>query len=232
MQSTQSPTRVSLQNQLYTAYLWIYTRWMTVFCCVLLVYLLAQKNITLQISLNSPTVTASTPTLPTKPTTLKATLPSTSKKELTVEQKKQMVYVQRFAKVAKNEMHQYGIPASIKLAQGLLESQAGNSPLATKNNNHFGIKCFSKSCKKGHCRNFSDDSHKDFFRIYPTAWESYRAHSLFLQGKRYQLLQASKDYKDWAYGLQKAGNATDSKNARKLIRLIEELGLGRYDLII
>ena len=155
---------------------------------------------------------------------------TTSKKELTAEQQKQMVYVQRFAKVAKNEMHQFGILASIKLAQGLLESQAGNSPLATKNKNHFGIKCFSKSCKKGHCRNFSDDSHKDFFRIYSTDWDSYRAHSLFLQGKRYQHLQTSKDYKEWAYGLQKAGYATDSQYARKLIRLIEELGLERYDL--
>ena len=230
MQSIQLPTRVSLQTQLYTAYLWIYTHWMTLFCCALLVYLLAQKNITLQISLNNPTVTASPPTLPSEPTTLKAALPSTSKKELTAEQQKQMVYVQRFAKVAKNEMHQFGILASIKLAQGLLESQAGNSPLATKNKNHFGIKCFSKSCKKGHCRNFSDDSHKDFFRIYSTDWDSYRAHSLFLQGKRYQHLQTSKDYKEWAYGLQKAGYATDSQYARKLIRLIEELGLERYDL--
>jgi flagellum-specific peptidoglycan hydrolase FlgJ len=84
----------------------------------------------------------------------------------------QRSYIRRFAHVARAEMDQYGIPASITLAQGLLESQAGNSPLAKEANNHFGIKCFSKRCKKGHCRNFSDDHHKDFFRTYPSAWES------------------------------------------------------------
>ena len=63
-------------------------------------------------------------------------------------------------------MDKFGIPASITLAQGLLESNNGESRLTTKNNNHFGIKCFSRKCKKGHCSNFSDDSHKDFFRKY------------------------------------------------------------------
>lgn len=141
-----------------------------------------------------------------------------------------MAYVKRFAKVAIGEMNKFGIPASIKLAQGLLESQAGESILATKNNNHFGIKCFSKSCKKGHCRNFSDDSHKDFFKVYPSAWESYRAHSLFLQNKRYELLHTTaSNYKEWAVGLQKAGYATDKEYANKLIRLIENLELYRYD---
>ena len=144
---------------------------------------------------------------------------------------KQHSYVRRFAHVAMSEMEQFGIPASITLAQGLLESQAGNSPLAKEANNHFGIKCFSKKCKKGHCRNFSDDHHKDFFRKYPSAWESYRAHSLFLQKDRYKHLLAlgKTDYKNWAHGLKKAGYATDPKYAQKLIRLIEGLDLSKYD---
>ena len=128
-------------------------------------------------------------------------------------------------------MNKYGIPASITLAQGLLESNVGESRLSTRNNNHFGMKCFSKSCGKGHCSNFTDDSHKDFFRKYGSAWESYRAHSKMLGGKRYRSLKklGKKDYKNWAKGLKKAGYATDKRYAEKLINLIETLELYQYD---
>ena len=145
--------------------------------------------------------------------------------------KKQMGYVKRFSKVAKTEMDKFGIPASITLAQGLLESNVGASRLATRNNNHFGIKCFSKRCGKGHCSNFTDDSHKVFFRKYKSAWESYRAHSKLLTAKRYRkLYQLRKtDYKGWAKGLKKAGYATDPKYAEKIIALIEDLNLHQYD---
>jgi flagellum-specific peptidoglycan hydrolase FlgJ len=145
---------------------------------------------------------------------------------------KQKAYVKRFANVARMEMDKYGIPASITLAQGLLESNVGESKLATRNNNHFGMKCFSKSCSKGHCSNFTDDSHKDFFRIYKSAWESFRAHSLLLKrSSRYQPLfqLKSNDYKGWARGLKKAGYATDPKYAEKIINLIEDLDLHQYD---
>lgn len=144
----------------------------------------------------------------------------------------QFKYIERFSEVAQTEMTKYGIPASIILAQGLLESQAGKSPLAKEANNHFGIKCFSKKCKKGHCKNFSDDHHKDFFRTYASAWESFRAHSLFLQKDRYKhLLELEKtDYKNWAKGLKKAGYATDPNYANKLIRLIENLELNKFDV--
>lgn len=140
-------------------------------------------------------------------------------------------YIKRFSPVAKAEMKKFGIPASITLAQGLLESDAGGSRLARKANNHFGIKCFSKSCRKGHCLNFTDDSHKDFFRNYNNVWESYRAHSLFVQRKRYAHLLDLKpsDYKGWAKGLSKAGYATDKRYADKLIDLIEILKLHQYD---
>jgi flagellum-specific peptidoglycan hydrolase FlgJ len=146
--------------------------------------------------------------------------------------RKQLKYVKRFSKVAEVEMEKYGIPASITLAQGLLESNVGESKLATKNNNHFGIKCFSKSCGKGHCSNFTDDSHKDFFRKYKSSWESYRAHSLLLKrGSRYNKLfkLSPKDYRSWAHGLKKAGYATDKRYAEKLINLIEDLDLYKYD---
>jgi flagellum-specific peptidoglycan hydrolase FlgJ len=147
------------------------------------------------------------------------------------DKKQRLSYIRRFSKVAQEEMKRFGIPASITLAQGLLESNAGTSPLALHNQNHFGIKCFEKHCRKGHCANFSDDSHKDFFRIYQTVWESYRAHSKFLQKDRYKPLfkLKSTDYKGWAKGLQKAGYATDQRYAEKLIRLIEAYELQQYD---
>ena len=140
-------------------------------------------------------------------------------------------YVKRFSLVAVKEMKKYGIPASITLAQGLLESDAGQSRLAVNNNNHFGIKCFARNCKLGHCSNHSDDSHKDFFRKYESIWESYRAHSLFLQRSRYQHLRKipRSDYKSWAKELSKAGYATDKKYANKLVTLIENMKLHRFD---
>ena len=144
---------------------------------------------------------------------------------------KQLAYVKRFAKVAQEEMRKFGIPASITLAQGLLESNVGESLLAVKNNNHFGMKCWEKSCAPGHCTNYKDDTHKDFFRRYNSAWESYRAHSHFLQKERYKSLYSlgRKNYKAWAKGLQKAGYATDQRYANKLIRIIEDLDLDRFD---
>jgi len=153
-------------------------------------------------------------------------------RELVIEkQNKVYGYVNKYASIAVEEMKKYGVPASITLAQGLLESDAGESRLALKNKNHFGIKCFSKKCKKGHCANFTDDSHKDFFRKYKSVWESYRAHSIFLQRKRYAHLKSlgNKNYRAWAIGLRKAGYATDPKYAEKLIKIIEVLELEQFD---
>lgn len=148
-----------------------------------------------------------------------------------IKRQKQQAYVNRFAKAAQAEMQRYGIPASVILAQGLIESDAGESRLALENNNHFGIKCFSRTCRKGHCSNYTDDSHKDFFRIYKSTWESYRAHSHLLQADRYRNLYKldKKDYKGWAMGLKKAGYATDKYYGEKLINLIEDLNLQKYD---
>lgn len=141
--------------------------------------------------------------------------------------KTQIEYVKRFAKIAVAEHKRYGIPASISIAQGLLESKAGESSLAKKNNNHFGIKCFSHNCKKGHCSNHSDDTHKDFFRIYPTAWESWRSHSLLIVAK----FPFKGNSSQWANHLQNKGYATSKTYAEELIELIELIDLEKFNHI-
>jgi flagellum-specific peptidoglycan hydrolase FlgJ len=139
-------------------------------------------------------------------------------------------YIKRFAKTAQEEADLFNIPASITLAQGLLESNAGDSRLSSKDNNHFGIKC-RKKCLGCRCANYTDDSKYDMFRIFNSAWESYREHSKLLQGKRYKHLTKldRTDYKNWAHGLKAAGYATDKKYADKLIGIIEFFELDKFD---
>lgn len=139
-------------------------------------------------------------------------------------------YINRYSDIARQEMKEYGIPASITLAQGLLESDAGRSSLASKCNNHFGIKCHSDW--KGGRTYKDDDQRNECFRCYKTAGESFRDHSLFLRsGKRYAFLfdLETDDYKGWAKGLKSAGYATSPTYATKLIELIERYDLSRYD---
>ena len=140
-------------------------------------------------------------------------------------------YVKTYAEVAQQEMKSYDIPASITLAQGILESGMGDSRLATKANNHFGIKCHKEWRGK---RIYHDDDEKgECFRVYKDPRKSYRDHSLFLTSRsRYDFLFdiQKNDYKAWAKGLKKAGYATDPKYPDKLISLIERYRLDRYDL--
>jgi len=133
-------------------------------------------------------------------------------------------YIFKYKALAKEQEKKYGIPASVTLAQGLHESNAGKSRLARNSNNHFGIKCFANNCQKGHCQNYTDDSHKDFFRTFKTVEESFEYHSIFLQKTRYKHLLSLKnsDYKKWCEGLQKAGYATDKNYSKKLIATIEK----------
>lgn len=144
---------------------------------------------------------------------------------------RQLAYIRTYSSLARDQMRKHGIPASITLAQGLLESNIGSSRLAKENNNHFGIKCFSTSCSKGHCSNFSDDSHKDFFRKFSSVAESFHAHSELLKKPRYRSLYKLRkdDYEGWARGLRRAGYATDRSYDAKLIHLIETLKLYEYD---
>jgi len=138
-------------------------------------------------------------------------------------------YLDRYAPLARKEMAEYGIPASITLAQGLLESNAGDSKLAVNSNNHFGIKCRSK-CLGCTCRNYGDDTRYDMFRVFTSVGDSFREHSKLLNTKRYARLKAyGTDYKKWAHGLKACGYATDKKYGNKLVKIIENLGLDRYD---
>ena len=139
-------------------------------------------------------------------------------------------YIRQYHKIAVEEMKRYHIPASITLAQGLLESGAGRSELARKSNNHFGIKC-GRSWD-GRTVRHNDDAPNECFRAYRHAKDSYRDHSKFLRtGARYAFLFRLKitDYKGWARGLKKAGYATDPRYADRLINIIELYDLDRYD---
>ena len=139
-------------------------------------------------------------------------------------------YIERYSKVAVAEMDKFGIPASISMAQAIIESRSGKSVLAVKNNNHFGIKCFSKSCAEGHCSNYTDDNHKDFFRRYANSTDSWREHSQFLMKNRYRdLLKFGKNYKVWAKGLRDYGYATDQNYDKKLISVIQRYELNKLD---
>lgn len=138
-------------------------------------------------------------------------------------------YVAKFAEIAQEEMRQYGIPASITLAQGVLESGAGKGELVIKANNHFGIKCHDW---KGATVFHDDDEKGECFRKYSLAKFSYRDHSLFLtnRGRYSSLFNLPKDdYKAWAKGLRAAGYATDKKYPDKLIRIVEKYKLYQYD---
>ncbi|MCZ6914226.1 MAG: glucosaminidase domain-containing protein [Rickettsia endosymbiont of Ixodes persulcatus] len=138
-------------------------------------------------------------------------------------------YIDEFKAVAIEEMNAYGIPASITLAQGILESGSGNSDLAKYANNHFGIKCTSDWKGKNYFRD--DDQKNDCFRVYKDARESFKDHSEFLKRKRYSaLFQLDKnDYKSWALGLKTAGYATNPKYPDMLINTIEKYQLYQYD---
>jgi flagellum-specific peptidoglycan hydrolase FlgJ len=139
-------------------------------------------------------------------------------------------YINNYSGIAKEEMLQYGIPASITLAQGILESGAGRGELTKKANNHFGIKCHSTWTGE---RVYHDDDEKgECFRKYKDPRYSFRDHSLFLtQRSRYQNLFTLKkrDYKGWAKGLKKAGYATDPKYPAKLISIVKRYDLTQYD---
>ena len=131
-------------------------------------------------------------------------------------------YISTFSDLAMKEMARVGIPASITLAQGCLESNNGNSTLAVRGNNHFGIKCHEWT---GKTIRHDDDSRNECFRAYSSAYESYKDHSQFLTTKsRYALLFELNphDYRGWAKGLKKAGYATASNYATLLIRIIED----------
>jgi LysM repeat protein len=141
-------------------------------------------------------------------------------------------YIELYKDIAIREMKRMGVPAAITLAQGILETESGNSSLVKKSNNHFGIKC--KSNWTAASVTHDDDARGECFRSYTTADESYRDHSNFLRaGQRYAFLFRLdvKDYKAWAYGLKKAGYATNPSYPQILIKNIEQYNLQQYTLL-
>ena len=167
-------------------------------------------------------------------------LPSVKEKEITKRLAKKnpklssytLAYIRKYASIAVKEMHEYKIPASITLAQGILESGNGRSVLALKSNNHFGIKCHTRWT--GEKVYHDDDEKGECFRKYQYPETSYNDHSLFLtQRKRYAFLfdYSIRDYKKWAYGLRKAGYATDKKYPVKLLKIISNYKLYEFDKV-
>lgn len=138
-------------------------------------------------------------------------------------------YIKRFLKTAQREAELYNIPVSITLAQGIIESNSGRSDLSRKHNNHFGMK-WHRGRKEKYAV-YRDDTPKDRFVVYKSAWRSYRDHSKLLVSPRYKHLTKLKrtDYKRWARGLKKAGYATAPHYATALINIIETYQLDKYD---
>ena len=139
-------------------------------------------------------------------------------------------YIDQYKDIAKSNMAQYGIPASIILGQGILESGAGTGPLSALANNHFGIKCHKEWT--GPSVKYDDDEAQECFRKYEAGSLSYKDHSVFLSGRpRYMSLFSldKDDYAAWAKGLKNAGYATDPKYPDKLIGIIERYQLSKYD---
>lgn len=164
----------------------------------------------------------------TKKETKTETIVSSSKTIVTKEAITQ--YIAQYKQIAIDNRKKFGIPASIILAQGILESGAGKSDLATDANNHFGIKCTSDW--QGEKTYHDDDAEKECFRKYKKAAESFADHAIFLSKRpRYASLFTLQitDYKNWAFGLKKAGYATDAAYPEKLISYIEKYQLYQYD---
>ncbi|WP_158729672.1 MULTISPECIES: glucosaminidase domain-containing protein [unclassified Flavobacterium] len=182
----------------------------------------------------APTKPKATTTKKTKETvnnTPKEVIVSTSKTIVTSDVI--VLYVSKYKDIAMGNMKNYGIPASIILAQGVLESGAGNGDLALSANNHFGIKCHVGWT--GETVNHDDDASQECFRKYDNPSESFRDHALFLTSRsRYSKLFENQkgDYKAWARGLREAGYATDPKYPDKLISYIERYQLHQYDDLV
>lgn len=154
------------------------------------------------------------------------TTPTLSKRDR-ISTKEYISLVLPFAKAASRKT---GVPVSIILAQAIVEGDSGNSTLARSYNNHFGHKCMSARCKKGHCVNRTDDSHKDFFRVYPNAAAAFDAHAKWISSGKYRSLKKhGNDYASWAKGLKAKGYATDPGYAGKLVNCIHVNKLDRYD---
>lgn len=140
------------------------------------------------------------------------------------------IQIQSKVKIARYLHYKYGVPASVQIAQYIQETGGGTSMLSRNHNNEFGVKCFKRRCKAGHCVQYHDDRHDDRFRIYSSKEASWQHHARILANGRYKkLLRHGNNWRSWCVGLQKAGYATDRGYASSLISIIQQYGLERYD---
>ncbi len=146
-----------------------------------------------------------------------------------VQDQKNRNYIRAYSELAVNYHRAYGVPASVLLAQALIDSNAGENAAATLNNNHFAIQCHSKNCRKGHCSSLEKGQHKAFYRKYKSVDESWRAHSLIITTGKYRDLTSYKDYQSWANGLQQLNFNEADEYAKRLIGLIQNYQLEALD---
>jgi len=141
-----------------------------------------------------------------------------------------MAAIEARANLAQHIQRQFGIPASVQMAQSIQESGWWASAFFERTGNSFCVKCFKKNCDEGHCVRWSDDTPRDRFVKYSSEADSWFHYARVVTGKRYaHLLRHGSDYRSWCRGLQDAGYATDKKYAERLIELIEQHKLWKYD---
>lgn len=184
------------------------------------VYVLTYKNLNLNFNLNAPKTTISETT---SMNVANGLIPASA---FVLDDDANLVYIERFKAIAQTEMKRFGIPASVKMGQAILESQAGNTDLAKRLNNHFNLKCGVLAA--GTCK----ETTNGMFKQFESTWESWRAHSEYMtSGKFKSLLQSGKDYKIWANNLKALHYNPDRQYAEKLIHVIEKYNLTLLDEI-
>ena len=204
--------------------------WVPLGLIVLAGTVLLYKDLNFNINLSAPTSIGTSSAVPNphsvnQPVNLQGAVPLFSD----IQEEKNKQYIRKYSNLAIAEMNQYGVPASILLAQGLIESKAGESAAATLHNNHFAVKCYSKKCRKGHCGNLEDMGHKAFYRKYNQVNEGWRAHSLLVTTGKYRTLTQFRDFQSWANGLQQLEYNASPDYAKKLIQLVRHYELATLD---
>lgn len=216
--------------------------WFKVSLLALGLYMVFQKDMNFQVNMKSPdAIVSDDRQTNNEPTAMSMSLPNLSKMATSSEKKKSAIahtnftqvkvenYVKRFSRIAVMEMQKYQIPASIKIGQGILASNAGENGLALTHNNHFGVLCGQAS----NCANYESNIGSVKVKNYPSAWEGWRDHSIMLSQAPYTSLVAEcgKDYKKWAVGIAKLGYGNSQEYSQQLIELIETYHLYKLDEI-
>ncbi len=215
--------------------------WFKLSVLALAAFVLFKKDLQFQFNMNAPIVEAADDSSDARAATSRHSMAQTVSLSqankassglyaLGMTENQAKTYIRRFSKVAVTEMQKFAIPASVKMAQGLLESKAGQSDYAQNCNNHFSMQCFSDNCDGGKC-NFKSAGDGAHYRKYDSAWQSWRSHSkMITNNNRFNhLLELGKDYQAWARGLEKAGYSDDQHYAEKLAHLIQTFKLNKLD---